>query len=73
MSIDLQKYMDTVSRKLCGPINERMSKPEELRFGTNGSMAIDLKAGTFYDHENGAGGLNQGNEQTTIDRKQSNS
>ena len=56
MSIDLQKYMDTVSRKLCGPINERMSKPEELRFGTNGSMAINLKAGTFYDHENCAGG-----------------
>jgi putative DNA primase/helicase len=56
MSIDFKKYMNTVSRKLCGPANERMYKPEELRFGTNGSMCIDLKAGTFYDHENKVGG-----------------
>ena len=56
MSIDFQIYMNTVSRKLCGPVNERMSKPEELRFGTNGSMCIDLKAGTFYDHDNATGG-----------------
>ena len=56
MQFDFQKYISVVSRKLCGPINERMSKPEELRFGTNGSMSINLRTGTFYDHENKIGG-----------------
>ncbi len=28
----------------------------ELRFGTRGSLSVDLGAGTFYDHEAGIGG-----------------
>jgi putative DNA primase/helicase len=56
MQFDFQKHISLVSRKLCGPINKRMSKPEELRFGTNGSMSINLRTGTFYDHENKIGG-----------------
>jgi hypothetical protein len=30
--------------------------PTELRYGTNGSLSIDLTKGTFNDHERGQGG-----------------
>ncbi len=33
-----------------------MSKGGDLRFGSNGSLSIDLAAGTFYDHEGQIGG-----------------
>jgi hypothetical protein len=33
-----------------------MSKNGELRFGTHGSMAVDLKKGIWFDHEAGKGG-----------------
>jgi hypothetical protein len=49
--------MEPTARILLGEPNKRLSKPAELRFGTHGSMAINLKKGTFYDHENGRGGL----------------
>ena len=33
-----------------------MSKSDELRFGTNGSLKVDLSKGTYYDFEAGSGG-----------------
>jgi putative DNA primase/helicase len=43
-----------VARELLGDPTEE--SPDELRFGTRGSMCIDLKKGTFFDHEADEGG-----------------
>jgi len=45
-----------------------MSKGTELRFGTRGSLAVDLDKGAWYDHEEGVGGgvLDMINKQTGI-------
>ena len=57
---DFGRYIEPVARKLLGEPNARLSSRTELRFGTNGSKAIDLKNGCWYDHEAQAGG-HQGN------------
>src|SRR5262249_25066240 len=44
------------ARLLLGEPNADLSKSKELRFGTHGSVAVDLEHGTFYDHENTVGG-----------------
>ena len=41
---------------LLGEPNEKLSKPSELRWGTFGSLSVDLEKGTFYDHEQASGG-----------------
>lgn len=48
--------MGAVARDLLGEPNEALSTDDELRFGSRGSTAVDLKAGTFFDHEAGKGG-----------------
>lgn len=45
-----------VARELYGEPNKKLSKPDNPRFGTNGSMSVDAKTGQFYDHENKEGG-----------------
>lgn len=54
--LEYQELMEPVARALLGEPNERLSKPDELRFGTHGSVAVDLVKGTFYDHEANQGG-----------------
>jgi putative DNA primase/helicase len=54
--IEIFASMDAVARKLLGDPNADLSSKTVLRFGTHGSVAVDLKAGTFYDHENKRGG-----------------
>lgn len=49
-------HIEVVARKLCGEPNARLSSKEELRFGTHGSLSVDLVKGTFYDHEAAEGG-----------------
>src|SRR5215203_2681841 len=39
-----------------GEPNRALSSTTELRYGTNGSLAIDLTAGTWFDHERQKGG-----------------
>ena len=49
-----EEYRDCaerVAREVLGEPNRRLSKGRELRWGTNGSMALDLERGFFYDHE----------------------
>ena len=53
---DLTTLMEPVARKLLGEPNEGLSSGHELRFGTRGSMAVDLKKGSWFDHEAGNGG-----------------
>ncbi len=40
--LEYQELMEPVARALLGEPNERLSKPDELRFGTHGSVAVDL-------------------------------
>lgn len=48
--------MGQVARDLLGKPNEDLSTKGELKFGTRGSLSIDLKRGTYFDHEAGEGG-----------------
>src|SRR4051794_4112659 len=56
MNTELGQHMNTVARHLLGEPNKELSTKKKLRFGSHGSMAIDLEKGTFYDHEIGKGG-----------------
>ena len=56
---DFADLMRDVAIVLCDKPNEHLSKANELRFGTNGSLSIKIEGpekGTFYDHEEGVGG-----------------
>jgi hypothetical protein len=49
--------MKPVALRLLGKPNERLSrKKNELRFGTHGSMAVNIATGEFFDHEAKVGG-----------------
>lgn len=73
-NLEYLPLMEPVARVLLGEPNERLSKPDELRFGTHGSVSVDLVKGTFYDHEANEGGgvldlicLKEGSAQTRAD------
>jgi hypothetical protein len=53
---DLRLIMEPVARKLLGEPNQNLSNGGELRFGSKGSVAVDLDKGTWFDHENKEGG-----------------
>jgi hypothetical protein len=54
--IDFKALIEPVARRLFGDPNSHRSSRKELRFGSNGSLSIDLEKGTFYDHEEKVGG-----------------
>lgn len=54
--IDFTAIAPAVAERLFGTPNKRLSSTRELRFGSHGSMAVNLDDGTFYDHEAKAGG-----------------
>lgn len=45
-----------IARALLGPENPDHSRPGELRFGTNGSVSIEIASGDYYNHERKIGG-----------------
>ena len=45
-----------ISIALLGEPNEKLSKPTELRWGTFGSLSVDLEKGTYFNHEEQTGG-----------------
>jgi hypothetical protein len=49
--IDFAAHMQAVATALLGKPNPHLSKGTVLRFGTNGSMSVDIEKGTFYSHE----------------------
>jgi len=57
---ELIALIETVARKFYGEPNYDLSRtysrPNELRFGTNGSLKIDVENGTWYDFEDREGG-----------------
>jgi hypothetical protein len=55
--IDFASLMPAVAAALLGEENSNLSNPpKDVRYGTHGSMSVDLTAGTFFDHENNIGG-----------------
>ena len=54
---DFAAIMPGVAAELLGEPNNNLSKPpREMRYGTHGSLSVDLENGRFYDHENSIGG-----------------
>lgn len=49
-------HMEATARALLGEPNAALSTTTELRFGSNGSLSVDLEKGVFNDHEGGKGG-----------------
>jgi hypothetical protein len=57
--IDLASHIENIARYLLGEPNRHHSTRQQLRFGTNGSLAVEIagpKLGTWYDHEHQVGG-----------------
>jgi hypothetical protein len=52
----LARAMGPVAREIFGEPNGKLSSKSELRFGKNGSMAVDVEKGIWHDHEAGEGG-----------------
>jgi hypothetical protein len=48
--------MEAVPRRLLGEPNRALSSQTEWRYGTRGSLAIDLSKGVWFDHEHQTGG-----------------
>lgn len=56
VSEKLSLHMESVARHILGEPNTMLSSKRELRYGTNGSLSVNLEKGTWYDHENQIGG-----------------
>jgi RecA-family ATPase len=54
--VDFVALIEPIARALLGEPNQALSSKTELRYGARGSLAVDLKKGTWYDHELGEGG-----------------
>lgn len=63
--------MGPVARELLGEPTEENKTKRELRFGSRGSMAVDLGKGTWHDHEANKGGgvLDLVREQRSLDKE----
>ncbi|WP_139025068.1 AAA family ATPase [Bradyrhizobium sp. STM 3843] len=48
--------MEPVARMLLGEPNATLSSESELRYGSHGSLSVDLAKGAWFDHERGVGG-----------------
>jgi hypothetical protein len=55
-SAELIAIIEPIARRLLGEPNRKASTKTELRFGTRGSMSVDLVKGVWTDHEVGQGG-----------------
>lgn len=56
---DVGNHIEVVARELLGAPNRHLSTNTELRFGTHGSVSVEIrgdKLGTWYDHEAKVGG-----------------
>ncbi len=49
-------HIEAVAGLLLGKPNVRFSKPGDVRYGSQGSMSIDVAKGAFFDHEAKEGG-----------------
>ena len=56
MRADLSRHMAAVAARLLDDSNKVRSSPTEWRYGTHGSLHVDLEKGIWFDHEQGVGG-----------------
>src|SRR5262249_26763530 len=56
MAIDFADLMLPVAERLLGPPNKSLSTSEEKRWGTKGSLAVNVKKGVWTDFETNEGG-----------------
>ena len=56
MAIDFADLMLPVAERLRGPPNQSLSNKEEKRWGTKGSLAVNVKKGVWTDFETNEGG-----------------
>jgi hypothetical protein len=56
MGADYAELMRDVADHLLGQPNQEFTTKTEWRYGSRGSLVIDLDKGTFFDHERGEGG-----------------
>ena len=56
MRTDLSQHMAAVATRLLGEPNKALSSQLEWRYGTRGSLSVDLEKGTWFDHELNVGG-----------------
>lgn len=59
MAWDIAGHMADIARLVLGPPNARLSTAAQLRFGKQGSVAVEIAgadAGAWFDHENKIGG-----------------
>jgi len=54
--VDYSELIGPVVKILRGEPNRAISSARELRYGTHGSLSVDLEKGTWFDHELGEGG-----------------
>jgi len=54
--VDWAALAPQIARSLLGEPNKRLSTANSWRYGTNGSLSVNIDDGQFYDHENKAGG-----------------
>ncbi|SOC37062.1 AAA domain-containing protein [Rhizobium subbaraonis] len=50
------KFAGPVAIEILGEPNKKLSSKDELRFGNKGSLSVDLKKGTFFEHGADEGG-----------------
>lgn len=55
-AVEYTGLIGPVARELLGEPNAKLSSRTELRFGTHGSLSVDLEKGIWYDHEAEEGG-----------------
>ena len=48
--------IEDVARLLLGEPNKELSNAKKLRYGSHGSLAVDLESNVFFDHETNEGG-----------------
>lgn len=48
--------IEIVAERLLGEPNAHLSKDDDIRYGTNGSLSIKPSTNQFYDHEAQSGG-----------------
>jgi hypothetical protein len=53
---DLIALIGKLAQHFYGLPNKQLSSDKELRFGTHGSLSVDLEKGTWFDHEANEGG-----------------
>lgn len=56
VAVEYAALMEPVARFLLGEPNARMSSTHELRYGSRGSLSIDVQKGTWFDNEANEGG-----------------